>query len=169
MVAIPRFRVVVLLLSLTGCGGAASNADWVREPEGGGSLGSDTTLAVENDSGLTSDSAPASGPQRLAHTVTLGSVVATPPDPAAPAAPAPTAITINVINYGGYGQQPAYGYGYLPYYGTGGSRPGAGSPTPPSRGGSTPIQPGQSWPAAPSYGPAFPYHTGPASPWETKR
>jgi hypothetical protein len=171
--AFRRLPVALLLLSLAGCGGAAANADWVREPEGGGSLGSEEPLALEHDASMTSDSAPTGGPQRLAHTVTLGAVVAAPSDPAAPAAPAPSSITINLINYGG-GQSPyyGYGYGYLPYYGSG--RPGGGSPPsgfpphPSQGGGPAPMQPGQSWPAAPSYGPAFPYHTGPASPWETK-
>jgi hypothetical protein len=167
-----------VLVSLTGCGGAAANSEWVREPEGGGSLGGGESLASEHDaaSDTTSDSAPQGGPQRLDHTVTLGSVIAPPPDPAAPGAPAaPSSIVINVNNYGGgYGSAPYYGYGYAPYY-AGGSRGGGGAPPHasqlPSGGGgrSSSMTPGQSWPAAPSYGPSFPYHLSPASPWETKR
>jgi hypothetical protein len=163
------------LAALGGCGGAAANGEWIREAEGG-NLGS-APLAYEQDATVStpSDSAPKGGPQRLDHTVTLGSIYEAPPDPAAPAAQAPTSITINVNNYGGgYGPTPYYGYGYAPIVG-GGFRPGGGGGFPPSGGspshggGSSTITPGQSWPAAPSYGPAFPYHLSPASPWETKR
>jgi hypothetical protein len=167
------YALLVAVLSLTGCGGAASNGEWVREPEGGGSLG-DAPISLERDPSLDtqSDAAPKNGPKRLDHTVTLGSVFEAPPDPAAPGAPAPASITINVNNYsGGYGT-PYYGYGYAAYAGSGfrPSAPGGGFPSHPSQGsGSSTVQPGQSWPAAPSYGPAFPYHTSPASPWETRR
>ena len=174
MFAFRSLAVAFALVSLAGCGGAAANSEWVREPEGGGSLAGGESLGLEHDATVdtTSDSAPKSGPQRLDHTVTLGSVVATSPDPAAPGAPAPSSIVINVNNYGGgYGSTPSYGYGYAPYFA--GSRPGGGAPphasTLPSGGSSGGTQPGQSWPAAPNYGPSFPYHLSPASPWETKR
>src|SRR3954463_3687623 len=117
------------LASLAGCGGAAANSDWVREPEGSGSLAGGEALALEHDAavGTTSDSAPKGGPQRLDHTVTLGSVLATSPDAATPGAPAPSSVVINVNNYGGgYGSSPYYGYGYAPYFA--GSRPSGGAP-----------------------------------------
>ena len=166
--------VAFALLSLSGCG-AAANSEWVREPEGGGSLGGGESLAAEHDASVdtTSDSAPKTGPQRLDHTVTLGSVVATYPEPAAPGAAGPS-VVVNVNNYtGGYGSTPYYGgYGYAPYFA--GSRPGGGGAPPhashqPSGGGSSGMIPGQSWPSAPSYGPSFPYQLSPASPWQTKR
>jgi hypothetical protein len=174
VLALRSFAVAWTLVALTGCGGAAANSEWVREPEGGGSLAGGESLTLEHDGTVstTSDSAPTSGPQRLDHTVTLGSVIATPPDPAAPGAPPPASVVVNVNNYGGgYGSGAYYGYGYAPYFA--GSRPSGGAPphasTLPSGGGSGSMQPGQSWPAAPSYGPSFPYHLSPASPWETKR
>jgi len=172
--AVRSLAALLTLASLAGCGGAAANSEWVREPEGGGSLAGGEALGLERDRAVdtTSDSAPKSGPQRLDHTVTLGSIVATSPDPAPPGAPAPASVVVTVNNYGGgYGSAPYYGYGYAPYFA--GSRPGGGAPphasTLPSGGGSGGVQPGQSWPAAPSYGPSFPYHLSPASPWETKR
>jgi hypothetical protein len=180
MFALRSLAAGFALASLAGCGGAAANSDWVREPEGG-RLGGGEALGLGSDAAAdtTSDSAPKSGPQRLDHTVTLGSVVATSPAPATPdAAASSSSVVINLNNYGGgYGSTPYYGggygapySGYAPYFA--GSRWGGGAAhagTAPGRSGSGSTQPGQSWPAAPSYGPSFPYQLSPASPWETKR
>jgi hypothetical protein len=168
--------LTLAVMSATACGGAANNAAWVREPEGGGALGEEPA-AFDHESSLadaTSDSAPQGGPQRLNHTVTLGQVMVAPPDPAAPGgAQGPGSLTINVINYtnsapygyGGYG----YGYAGVPFVG----RFAGGSPSSPvvtpHGGGASIVQPGQSWPAPASHGPSFPYSTSPASPWETRR
>jgi hypothetical protein len=178
MAALRLAPSVALLTLAAGCGGAASNADWLREPESGAVIG-DAPTALAHDAAsntVTSDSSyavselePTAGRQRLDHTVTLGEIIALPPG-AAPASQngGSTTVIVNVNNnmqpayapyYGGYG----YGYGALARTG-GGSRP---SPAP-HQGGSSPVIPGQSWPAPPSYGPSFPYSTSPASPWEHK-
>lgn len=175
MSVVVRLTPLLAFVALTACGGAATNAEWVQEPEGGGSIGQQP-VALDHDAvaETTSDYAPKNGPQRLDHTVTLGSVFVAPPDPSSPSGPPPASVTINLNNYngGGYGTPYYGGYGYVPYYAGGGFRPGGGFPSggnPSHGGGSSTIQPGQSWPSVPSYGPAFPYHTGPASPWETRR
>jgi hypothetical protein len=164
---VARTTLSLCLLGLPGCGSAVSNADWVRAPEPGTLSGNEPlSLEHEQTTVTVSDAVPRSGPQRLAHTVTLGSVEAT-PQIAAPAAPAGgTTVVVNVNNY----SQPAY----APYGGYYGALPVALSdralhPPAPARSGPAPVIPGQSWPAAPSYGPSFPYSTSPASPWETKR
>jgi hypothetical protein len=177
MVALRVALSVGALVLLAGCGGAASNADWLREPESGAVVGdAPATLAHEatstplaNDSTYAvSELEPTAGRQRLDHTVTLGEVIATQPGAASANQSGGTTVIVNVNNtmqpgyapyYGGYG----YGYGALAR-GGGGSRP---SPTP-QGGGASPVIPGQSWPAPPSYGPSFPYSTSPASAWEHK-
>ena len=157
---------------LAGCGGAA-NEGWVREPEGGGSLG-DEQVALEHDAAppeLTSDSAPQAGPRRLDHTVTLGEVYVTPPAPGAPGPASPgSSVTVTVNNYVTSGPGYGYGgYGVVPFVSRGGFSGGAASsPAFMPRGGGGTVQPGQSFPAPPSYGPAFPYQLSPASPWEAR-
>ena len=162
-------RVALALGALAlaaGCGGAASNADWVRTPESG-AVAADPPVAFEHEASSSAalhEVESPSGRQRLDHTVTLGEVFALPPT-AAPASQngGSTTVIVNVTNsapayvpyYGGYG----YGYGALARSEAGGgSRP---SPAPHQAGSST-IIPGQSWPAPPSYGPSFPYSTSPA-------
>jgi hypothetical protein len=170
------FVVATALTSLAACGGAASEA-WVRQPEGGGSIG-DEQVALEHDATapeLASESAPQAGPRRLDHTVTLGQIYVSPPGPGAqgPVAAGPPSVTVNVNNYvapaPGYG----YGYGYAGYAAPVVSRSGGVGPSSSSfttrGGGAATVQPGQSFPAPPSFGPQFPYHLSPASPWETKR
>jgi hypothetical protein len=166
------FIATVALTSLAACGGAANEA-WVREPEGGGSIG-DEQATLEHDATapeLSSESAPQAGPRRLDHTVTLGEVYMAPPGPGAqgPVAAGPPSVVVNVNNY----VTPAPGYGYAGYGVPVVSGGGFGSGTAPgssfTRGGGSTVQPGQSFPAPPSYGPQFPYHLSPASPWETKR
>jgi hypothetical protein len=167
--------VAVALTSLAACGGAANEA-WVRQPEGGGSIG-DEQASLEHDAmapELASESAPRAGPQRLDHTVTLGQVYTAPPEPGAqgPVAPGQPAITVNVNNY----VTPGPGYGYAGYGFPAVTRgDSSGGSTGPSNsnfgtrgGGSSTVQPGQSFPAPPSFGPQFPYHLSPASPWETR-
>ncbi len=167
--------LAVALTSLSACGGAANEA-WVREPEGGGSIG-DEQVALEHDAvppALTSDAVPQAGPHRLDHTVTLGEVYMTPPEPGAQGSGAQgqQSITVNVNNYVGPG--PGYGYGYGGYGVPIVSRGGLTGSSVPStsgfttRGGGGTVQPGQSFPAPRSFGPQFPYHLSPASPWETR-
>jgi len=167
--------VAVALTSLAACGGAANEA-WVRQPEGGGSIG-DEQVALEHDAmapALPSDAAPQAGPRRLDHTVTLGQIYVASPEPGAqgPGAQGQPSITVNVNNY----MTPGPGYGYagygVPVVSRGGGVSGGAGPSSnfTTRGGSSAgIQPGQSFPAPPSFGPQFPYHLSPASPWETKR
>jgi len=157
------------LALLAGCGGAASNAEWVTTPESGAVI-ADTPVAFEHEASpsvAVSELEPTVGRPRLDHTVTLGEVIALPPS-AAPASQAGGNSTTVIVNVNG-AAQPAY----APYYGgygalTWGDRGGGGRPAP-HPAGASPVIPGQSWPAAPSYGPSFPYPTSPASPWETKR
>jgi hypothetical protein len=178
MLTVRGALVSLALASLAGCGGASSNAEWVRTAEAGAVVG-DAHVAFEHDAsaGLgeaatSTDSDeldPSSGRQRLSRTITLGEVVAMPPSAAPAAQGSGTTVIVNVTNqtqpayvpvYGGYG----YGYGAVALGSRGGSRP---SPSP--HAASAPIIPGQSWPAAPSYGPSFPYSTSPASPWQHQR
>lgn len=158
------------LAPLAGCGGAASNADWVRTAESG-AVAADPPVAFTHETSAsfgTSELEPTVGRQRLARTVTLGEVIASTPS-TAPAGQggSSTTVVVNVNN----AAQPAYG----PYYGgygalTWGERGTGSRPSPaPHQSGSSPVIPGQSWPAPPSYGPSFPYSTSPASSWETKR
>jgi len=176
MVAL-RTALGFVALTLVGCGGAASNADWLREPESGAVIGdapaalaheSASSTVVSDASYAMSELEPTAGRQRLDHTVTLGEIIAMPPG-AAPATQngGSTTVIVNVNNT----MQP----GYAPYYGGYGygtlarGNVGSGRPSPaPHTGGSAPVIPGQSWPAPPSYGPSFPYSTSPASPWEHK-
>lgn len=169
------FTVVIAasLTSLAACGGAASEA-WVRQPEGGGSIGNEQ-VALEHDAlapELASDSAPQNGPRRLDHTVTLGQIYMAPPEPGAQGAGAQgqPSTTVNVNNYMTPG--PAYGYaGYgvpVATRGSFGAAAASGSSFGTRGGGGSTIQPGQSFPSPPSFGPQFPYHLSPASPWETK-
>ncbi|HTQ06414.1 MAG TPA: hypothetical protein VMI54_21290 [Polyangiaceae bacterium] len=169
--------LTVALTSLAACGGAA-NQEWVREPEGGGSIG-DEQVALEHDAmppALTSDAAPQTGPHRLDHTVTLGEIYMAPPDPGAPGAGSQgqPSITVNVNNYMGSGAGYGYGYGYGGYgvpIVSRGALTGSAVPSTPvftTRSGSSTVQPGQSFPAPRSFGPQFPYHLSPASPWETR-
>ena len=177
MVALRVALGVGALVLVAGCGGAASNADWLREPESGAVVGdapaalaheSSASTAVSDSTYALSELEPTAGHQRLDHTVTLGEVIAMPPGAAAANQSGGTTVIVNVNNsmqpayapYSGYG----YGYGSLAW-GSGGGRPAPA----PHQGGSSPVIPGQSWPAAPSYGPSFPYSTSPASPWEHKR
>lgn len=176
MVALRAALSVGALVLVAGCGGAASNADWLREPESGAVVGDapaalaheSSANAVVNDSTYAvSELEPTAGHQRLDHTVTLGEIIAMPPGAAANQSGGSTTVIVNVNN----SMQPAYapyyggyGYGALAWGSGGGSRP---SPAP-HQGGSSPVIPGQSWPAPPSYGPSFPYSTSPASPWEHK-
>ncbi len=170
-----RFTLVVAsaLTSLAACSGAASEA-WVRQPEGGGSIG-DEQASLEHDAmapELASDSAPQAGPRRLDHTVTLGELYLAPPEPGAQAAVAQgqPSITVNVNNY--VTPAPGYGYGYAgygaPLVSRGGGPGPSNSPFTTRGGGGGGVQPGQSFPAPPSFGPQFPYHLSPASPWETR-
>jgi hypothetical protein len=178
MVALRTALGFVALTLVAGCGGAASNADWLREPESGAVIGnapaalaheSTSSSVVSDSSYAVSELEPTAARPRLDRTVTLGEIIAMPPG-TAPATQngSSTTVIVNVNNtmqpayapyYGGYG----YGYGALARGSAGGSRP---SPAP-HQGGS-PVIPGQSWPAPPSYGPSFPYSTSPASPWEHK-
>jgi hypothetical protein len=165
--SVARTTLSLCLLGLAGCGSAVSNADWVRAPEPG-TLSADESLTLDHEqTTLTlSEAVPSSGPQRLARTITLGSVEAMPPSAPAPSPAGTATVVVNVNNY----SQPAY----APYGGYYGALPVAlsdrgGRPSSPARSGPAPVIPGQSWPAAPSYGPSFPYSTSPASPWETKR
>jgi hypothetical protein len=107
-----------------------------------------------------SDAAPKTGPQRLARTITLGSVVDTSraPTPAAPL-PGPAPATLQPNTH----VQPSYGYSEIPVFAPAPSAP------PPRESGSSSVQPGQDFPAPPSHGPAFPFQSSPASPWETGR
>jgi hypothetical protein len=166
MSALARPLVALLALACaTGCGAdLTSSSAWVHEPESGGSLG-DTELALERHGGAayTSEAAPKTGPRRLAHTITLGSVVDSGRGPApAAAAPGPPAVTIQVNNH----VAPAtYGLSEVPAFVTTPSGPASTA-----RGtGSAGVQPGQNFPAPVSYGPAFPFQSNPASPWETRR
>lgn len=177
MVALRTALAFGALTLAAGCGGAASNAEWLREPESGAVVGDapaalaheSSSSAIVNDSSYAvSELEPAPGHQRLDHTVTLGEVFAMPPSGAATnQGGGSTTVIVNVNNTMQPGYTPYYGgYGYsaLARGSGGGSRPAPA----PHQGGSAPIIPGQSWPAAPSYGPSFPYSTSPASPWEHK-
>lgn len=166
---------LLALTSLSACGGAANQA-WVQAPEGGGSLG-DEQVALEHDAtppALASEAVPQAGPHRLDHTVTLGQIYMTSPEPGAQGSGAgQPAVNVTVNNYvtpgAGYGY--GYGgYGVVPVVSRGGFTGSAAPFTPAfsARGGGS-VQPGQSFPAPASFGPAFPYHLSPASPWETRR
>jgi len=163
MAVLARPLVTLAVLAwATGCGADLTSSAWVREPEAGGSLG-DRELERRAGAAYTSEAAPKTGPQRLAHTITLGAVVDTGRGPApAAATPGPAAVTIQVNNY----VAPAtYGLEEVPAFVTTPSGPASAA-----RGtGNTGVQPGQNFPAPVSRGPAFPFQSSPASPWETGR
>ena len=125
-------RVAAGTLSLALLGGFAATASrirrWVSQPEGGASPPDAVALAHDDAATPTqSESAPTSGPQRLDHTVTLGSVMVADaaPAPAAPGSGPTSVVIVNVNGYGGPAYAP-YGYGYGYGLGTSFSRAGGG-------------------------------------------